>query len=162
MKPLIISLGHRYRCDDAVGPYILDRLKPILNTEADFLENTGDIAALITLWQGRDNVILLDACYTEQAPTGHIYRLNGLTEQLPADNPVASSHALNITNAIELGKLMNSLPQSLTIYTIVGQDFSFSEQISADVIRAAKQVVARICDELNTKPADLPENTHHA
>lgn len=154
MKPLIISLGHRYRCDDAVGPYILDRLKPTLKTDADFLENTGDITALITTWQGRDKVILLDACYAEQVPTGHIYRLNGLTEPLPADNPVASSHALNITNAIELGKLMDSLPQSLTIYTIVGRDFSFSEEISADVIIAAKQVVVRIRDELNTKLAD--------
>lgn len=153
MKPLIISLGHRYRCDDAVGPYILDRLKAVLKSDADFLENTGDIAALITLWQGRDKVILLDACYTKRVPSGHIYRLNGLTEQLPADNPVASSHALNISNAIELGKLMDSLPTSLTIYTIAGRNFSYSDEISADVISAAKQVVTRISRELNTKAA---------
>lgn len=149
MQPLIISLGNRYRCDDAVGPRVLDLLKPVVEGEAELLENRGDIAALLSIWSGREQVILIDAGYSTRVAPGHIYRLDGLTEPLPTDHPVASSHALNISNAIELGKLLDSLPQALCIYTVVGQNFSYGEEMSPAVVSAAQQVAATICADLN-------------
>ena len=153
MKPLIISIGNRYRCDDGVGPYTLDLLQLVLGESSDFIENIGDTSALLDIWQDRDKVILIDACYADEADDknlGQIFRLDGLNESLPADNPVSSNHAISIANAIELGKLMHHLPQTLTIYSISGNNFSQGEAISPPLLIAAQQLVSLISDELNT------------
>ncbi len=155
MKPLIISMGNRYRCDDGVGPYTLDLLKSMLGGSCDFIESVGDTSALLDIWQDRDKVILIDACYaadstdTSTMKTGQIFRLDGLNDSLPADNPVSSNHAISIANAIELGKLIHQLPQSLTIYNLSGRNFSQGNVISPPLIIAAQKVAACISDELN-------------
>ncbi|SFG59922.1 hydrogenase maturation protease [Neptunomonas qingdaonensis] len=153
MKPLIISIGNRYRCDDGVGPYTLDLLQLVLGESSDFIENIGDTSALLDIWQDRDKVVLIDACYaddTDDKNLGQIFRLDGLNESLPADNPVSSNHAISIANAIELGKLLHQLPQSLTIYSISGNNFSQGEAISPPLLIAAQHLVSLISDELNT------------
>ena len=159
MKPLIISLGNRYRCDDGVGPYTLDLLQLVLGESSDFIENVGDTSTLLDFWQHRDKVVLIDACYADDTTDttdsskiqpGQIFRLDGLNESLPADNPVSSNHAISIANAIELGKLLHQLPQSLTIYSISGNNFSQGEAISPPLLIAAQQLVSLISVELNT------------
>lgn len=150
MKPLIISIGNRYRCDDGVGPYTLDLLKPILGTSSDFIESVGDTSALLDRWQSRDKVVLIDACYAENTKTGKIFQLDGLNEILPPDNPVSSNHAISIANAIELSRLLNQLPKTLTIYSIAGNNFSQGEVISPSLIIAAQRVASLICNELTS------------
>ncbi|SIS68595.1 hydrogenase maturation protease [Neptunomonas antarctica] len=159
MKPLIISIGNRYRCDDGVGPYTFDLLKPILAQSSDFIESTGDTSALLDIWQDRDKVILIDACCSASTAdaadlstiqTGQIFRLDGLNENLPADNPVSSNHAISIANAIELARLLHQLPKSLTIYSIAGNNFSQGDVISPRLVIAAQKLAALICNELNS------------
>ncbi len=158
MKPLIISMGNRYRCDDCIGPYTLDLLKPMLGGSCDFIECVGDTSALLDIWQHRDKVFLIDACKTADSTdtsaikTGHIFRLDGLNESLPNDNPVSSNHAISIANAIELGKLMNQIPRSLTIYSLAGKDFSQGDVISPPLLTAAQEAATLICNEI--KPGD--------
>ncbi len=150
MKPLIISLGHRFRQDDGFGPTVLDALRLALEERADYIESVGDTAALLDVWRDRDKVFLIDACYDDDSPAGQIFRLDALTESLPADNPVASSHALNIASAIELGRLTKALPQLLTMYCAVGKDFAHGTGLSPPVMVAAERVVASITCEFNT------------
>ena len=158
MKPLIISLGQRFRGDDGVGPAILDALRSKLGDCADYIENTGDTAALMHSWEARNNVFLIDACDVDNAPAGRIYRLDGLSENLPADTPVSSSHALTVAGAIELGKLMNALPQSLTVYSVVGKNFSYGVEPGAPVRQAVEQVAALITDECRAGPTAEQHN----
>ena len=150
MKPLIIGLGNRFRTDDSVGPYILDTLATTHQNEVDLMVNCGDAAALLESWKARPQVLLIDACYDEASPAGYIHQLDGLMETLTLDNPSASSHALTLSNAIELGKLLNTLPNALSIVSIVGQNFSYGEGLTAEVLTAAEQLIKTLSHQIQT------------
>jgi hydrogenase maturation protease len=150
MKPLIVGLGNRFRTDDSVGPYIVDSLASTHQNDVDLMVNCGDAAALLDSWKTRHQVLLIDACYDETSPAGYIHQLDGLKETLTLDNPSASSHALTLSNAIELGKLLNTLPRSLRIYSIVGQNFAHGEGLTAEVLAAAQQLIKTLSHQINT------------
>ena len=148
MKPLLVSLGHELRGDDGVGPAVLECVRDSLRTRIDYHECTGDPVALLTLWERRDRVVVVDACRSDSAAAGAVLRLDALSEDLPADHPSASSHALGIASAIDLGRAMHSLPDSLTLYAVVGEDFSLGAPLSPAVARSVPEVSRSIAREL--------------
>ena len=146
MKPLIISLGHRFRSDDGAGPRVLDKLRGRLDGGADFVECPGDVMQLLDAWQDRPQVCIIDAFFSEQEPAGNIQRLDGLSDVLPAPVNPASSHALNLPEAVELGKVLHKLPQQLCVYAISGKSFNPGADLTPEVERAVDRVTEVICN----------------
>jgi len=144
VKPLIISLGHRYRSDDGVGPLTLDLLRQRLRDRVDCLENPGDVTRLLAAWQGVERVYLIDALDGSAGERGDILELDGLRQVLPAGAASTSSHGLNLAEAIELSKMLGSPPQRLTIYGIVAANFSPGQTLDPAVEAAAHAVAERI------------------
>lgn len=147
-RPLIMSLGHRFRSDDGAGPRVLDTLRHTLREQADYQENPGDIAALISAWEDRECVYLIDAYNAPRQSAGTVLRLDGLSAELPVGLSRASSHALNLEEAIALSRQLGSLPGQLIIYAIGGHHFVSGEQLSAGVAAAVTRVAQAITEEL--------------
>ena len=146
MKPLIISLGHRFRSDDGAGPRVLDNLRGRLDGGADFIECPGDVMQLIDAWHSRPQVCIIDAFFSEHEAAGRIQRLDGLSDALPAPVNPASSHALNLPEAVELGRILNKLPQQLSVYAISGKCFDPGENLTPEVEQAVGQITEVICN----------------
>lgn len=139
----IISLGNRFRGDDSVGPYVLNCLRSRVGSKAEWIENGGDMAQLLDEWRQRQ-VCVVDAVQDDSRRSGDIVCLDGLVETMPKSVCTTSSHGLNLTEAIELGRLTDALPRRLTIYAICGENFAMGFGLSPEVQAAAYAVEQEI------------------
>ncbi|WP_237061467.1 hydrogenase maturation protease [Microbulbifer zhoushanensis] len=146
----IISLGNRFRGDDSVGPYLLHRLRDRLGSIAEYIENSGDMTRLLDDWKARP-VVLVDAMVVSGTAPGEIIRLDGLDETLPAGLSNTSSHGFTLAEALELARLLDSLPLTLRIFAICGKDFSTSATMTPAVEAAAAQVEQEILEFLKVQ-----------
>lgn len=137
----IISLGNRFRGDDAAGPYVLDCLKCAAGKQLACIENGGDMPQLLEDWKHR-RVILIDALMDDCRPAGTLLRFDGLRQAIPASLCQTSSHGLNLGEAIELGRILGALPRQLTVYAICGADFGTGTPLSPSV-RATADTIAQ-------------------
>ncbi|WP_226661504.1 hydrogenase maturation protease [Microbulbifer aggregans] len=152
-KWVVISLGNRFRGDDSVGPYILNRLRDQVGHMAECIENGGDIGQLLDDWKQRC-VCLVDAVMDQGGRVGDIVRIDGLSEDLPQNLSTTSSHGLSLVEAIELGKTLDALPHHLAIYAICGENFAISAGLSPAVKAAATTVEQEIVELLNRQEAN--------
>ncbi len=143
IRILIVGIGNEYRSDDAAGLMIArtirDKQLPFIAVKEEF----GEGASLMEVWQGFQNVILVDAVSSGAVP-GTIFRINVRKEAVPVNFFNYSTHAFSVAEAIELARVMNLLPLNFIIYGIEGKNFTAGTTISTDVIKAAKQVVKQI------------------
>jgi hydrogenase maturation protease len=144
---LIIGIGNAYRCDDGAGFAATTELTRIRPAGADIMEAYGDGTSLIDAWHGRKHVILIDATSSGALP-GTIHRIEITSEPLPASFSYHSTHSINLAEAVELARVLNRLPERLTVLGIEGQNFRSGTQLSPAVRSAVDEVVRLICEEL--------------
>jgi hydrogenase maturation protease len=149
---LVIGIGNLYRGDDAVGLVVARRLKARNLTGVTVIEESGEGAALLDAWIDAPTVIVLDAAHSGSTP-GTIHRFDARAERLPSRLFHYSTHAFSLAEAIELARALNQLPWRLIVYGIEGKIFTAGKELSAEVERAATQVVERVIEEVraNTK-----------
>jgi len=144
---LLISLGNRFRSDDGVGPFLLQKLRQSLGGSAEFLESGGDMVRLLGQWKDR-RVCLLDAVLSDGKNVGNLIRAKGLLEPLASSLCNTSSHGFSLAEAVELGRTLQSLPRQLEIFAICAEDFSCGHHLSTKVEKAAliaeQQIIALV------------------
>jgi hydrogenase maturation protease len=144
---LIIGIGNVYRSDDGAGIATARQLKNQLPLGVRVLEETGEGTALVEAWKDSTSVILIDAVRSG-ATAGTIYRLDALTEKIPAELFHCSSHAFSVAEAIELARVLNQLPRTLLVYGIEGRNFEAGEVLSRPVEQAVLAVVSQVLLEV--------------
>lgn len=143
-KFLCIGIGNEFRGDDGVGALVAHTL------EAKQLPNTvvtctsGEGAALMHLWDGWDTVFVVDAVSSAKGVAGTIYRFDAHTETVPSRFFNYSTHAFSLGEAIELARLLGTLPPRIIVYGIEGASFEAGAALSNAVKTAANQVVEDI------------------
>jgi hydrogenase maturation protease len=147
-KVLIIGIGNEYRCDDGVGLVIARTLRERLPGSVSVKEESGEGAALIEAWQGYERVILIDAI-SSGSTQGTIFKIDGRKKKVLAKFFHSSSHAFGLAEAIELSRVMKTLPQELLIYGIEGAAFYAGRTISRSVQVSAQNVVRQILKLIN-------------
>jgi len=140
---LIIGIGHRLRCDDAVGPLAVERL---IARGLQALEHCGEGLGLISVWQAADRVIIVDAMESGAAP-GTIRRFDAASAPLPAATFRSSSHLFGLGEAVETARALGRLPATLIIHAIEGRHFGFGTDPTPDVLAALDVVVENILKE---------------
>jgi hydrogenase maturation protease len=143
---LVIALGNADRGDDAAGLLVVRRLRQL---GIDAREHTGDGLSLLESWSGAGHVILIDTVLTG-APAGTIARFDGRDARVVRDALRASTHAFGVAEALELGRVLGRLPESVTIYGIEGKQFDPGSRPSEEVLAAVETLAARISAELAT------------
>ncbi|HKK29782.1 MAG TPA: hydrogenase maturation protease [Alphaproteobacteria bacterium] len=143
MTALVIGIGHPDRGDDAVGPFVVSALDHADLPGLSTLCLQGDPADLMAAWEGRREVVVVDAC-SSGAPSGTVHRFNAVQEPLPADFGAVSTHGFGLAAAVELARAMGNLPASLTVYGIEASDFEPGAPLSPEVESAGRAVAAEI------------------
>jgi hydrogenase maturation protease len=133
----VIALGNRFRRDDGAALAVAARL----GGRAVVAE--GEPVELLDLWQGAGDVVVIDAFCTG-APPGTIHRLDAAAAPLPAALGGASTHALGLAEALELGRALGRLPERLTVIGIEGADFGAGEGLTPAVAEAVARVAALV------------------
>lgn len=147
VQTLVIGVGNPYRGDDGAGPAVAQRLGGQVPPEVQVLEATGEGAALLESWDGAARVILIDAVQAGPEtirPPGTILRFDAAAQSLPSDLFHYSTHAFSVAEAVELSRVLGTLPASCQIFGIVGATFSHGVGLSAPVAAAVEVVAAEI------------------
>ena len=139
MGRLVIGLGHPFRCDDAAGLEVASRV-----TTAETLQNMTGSYELMDLWEGSDDVIIVDATHSNSA-AGTIHRFDPRTRPLPAGT-FASTHAIGVAETLELARRLDRLPAKLSVYGIEAGSFATGTEITPEVASAIETVAKEIDD----------------
>ncbi len=138
---LILGYGQRTRRDDGVGPWIAERLAAE-GLPAQPYEGEG--SGLIDLWEEKQACLVIDAV-SDSARPGRIIEIEDWRQvDLTRSGFVHSSHRIGLPEAVALGAALGRMPDRLTIIGVAGADFSFGEQLSPPVSKAAESLVERL------------------
>lgn len=141
-RRVIIGVGNEFRGDDAAGIVAARCLRSSSLRGTDIVEHGGEGTSLLELMRRYDEVVLIDAV-NSGSPAGTIHGIDGRTERLPRSFRHASSHAVGVAEAIELGLTLNMLPPTLVILGIEGTCFAPGTGCSGAVAAAVDTVVER-------------------
>ena len=143
--PIYIGCGNELRGDDAAGLLVARHLRSLgLNA----CEHTGDGLNLIQLWEPASEVVLVDAVVAGGLP-GKVSFWDGKAAPVETGLFHCSSHSLGVAEAIEMARLLGSLPKQLLIYGIEGKQFEVGTTPSAAVLQAVDKVVQMILERHN-------------
>lgn len=131
--PLIIGIGNPDRGDDAAGILVTRALTGHRTKELP------DCTTLIDVWEGERNVVVVDAMRSGRRP-GTVGRFDAGETQLPAKS-FSSTHSFGLAEAVELGRILNRLPDSLVIYGIELGHVAAGFDVSTTVERAVASIV---------------------
>lgn len=138
-RPLLIGVGTAYAGDDAAGLAVAERTRGPF----DVALASGVAADLVARMEGRDDVLIVDACRSGAAP-GMVHRLEVGRDPLPGWLAGVSSHGMGVAEAVGLAKALGILPERCRIWAIEGANFA----LGADMHPAVEAAVARCVDEV--------------
>jgi len=144
----IIGCGNRHRMDDAAGVLVAERLRQ-LGISANV--QLGSAFELVESWYRDEDVILVDAVVTG-SPVGTVHVWNGQPLKVPS-NPQVSSHGFGVAEAINLARILQLLPRTLSVYGIEGKQFGIGETVSPEVLASVEHVAQQIAASLTPTEA---------
>lgn len=142
----IIGLGNELRGDDAVGLLAARRLRQAVGHRAEVIEAEMAGLDLIELMKGGRLAILIDAVWSGGSP-GIIHRLDASNSQIGVQMRSHSSHALGLSDALELARTMGVLPARVIVYGIEADDMEAGRMLSSSVAKALDEVVGLVIQE---------------
>jgi hydrogenase maturation protease len=144
---LLIGIGNEYRSDDGIGLLVARKIGEKKLSSVIVKEESGEGAALMEAWKGFEDVIVVDAVSSGSKP-GTIFKMNANKERVPAKFFHCSTHAFSVAEAIELARTMKTLPATILLYGIEGENFAAGTGISFAVEEAARQVIRQTMNDV--------------
>jgi hydrogenase maturation protease len=155
-RALVIGIGNRSRGDDGAGVEAARRLQSAGSSHYDISETNGEPTKLMELWEGYHDVIAIDAVVTGLAPVGTVYCWDVSSHPLPTDSQVSSSHALGLSEAIELARVLEKLPNKIRVIGIEAEKYDYVTALSSRVESAVDKIVKTLKES-----GDLPCTNFH-
>ncbi len=153
MKIAIMGFGNPVRSDDAVGIYVIEKLKETIGTHASISVFDMGTAAFEVLFglKGHQKIILVDAVLNTNEPVGTLYKVPAEEVlRAPEDDPMVFLHGMKWDQALSYAKkiLRDEYPKDIQVYLIAVENTKLEVDISKEVQDAGDKVVAYILDEL--------------
>lgn len=142
----IIGLGNLMRGDDAVGLMAARRLREEVGDRAEVIEAEMAGVDIVELMKGARVAILIDAVRSGQSP-GIVHRLDASVSSIGGRIFPRSSHAIGVSEAIELARVLDVLPETVIVYGIEVGNTEAGRPLSPPVAKSLDDVVDRIVQE---------------
>ena len=144
---LVIGIGHPDRGDDAVGRVVAARLRGRVPDAVTVIEEDGEATRLIDQLGRTERAILIDATLSGAA-IGTIHRFDAVRDPLPEGVSGMSTHGFGLAEAIELARVLGSLPRQCVVYAIEARSFELGRALSPEVAAAVDAVAERVLAEI--------------
>jgi len=141
-------MGNEFRGDDAAGLIVAERLRDKYPKNSDIRYCQRDGSALILLWEGYKNVILIDTVCSGASP-GTIHILDLKNSDCEEDKFRTSGHSFSIYETVKLAGYINKSPDYIKLFGIEGTQFDMGEGLSKDVENSIEEVVELISREIH-------------
>ena len=82
-KTVVIGVGNEFRSDDALGILVARELRRRHLGELRVVEVEGDTSSLLDVWEGAENLLIVDAV-NGAGPPGSVVRIDVSHTRIPA------------------------------------------------------------------------------
>ena len=144
---MVIGVVNRDRGDDAAGLLAAAFLRTRVPEGVAVVCGSADPVSLFDAWERAERVWLADAVMSG-ARAGTVHRIDARTQPLLPRPRCRSTHGLGVAEAVELGRTLGRLPQSLIVYGIEATAFAVGGWPSADVREGARRAAGAILAEV--------------
>ena len=148
LRTVVVGVGNEFRRDDGAGPEVIARLRALQPGDASLSRvilalSDGEPGRMIDLWEGTRVAVVIDAVRDPAMPPGYRYQVavDALTGVVDG---AASSHSIGLGDTVELARVLGRLPARLTVLAVVGRDFGFGTELTAEVAAAVPELVERV------------------
>jgi hydrogenase maturation protease len=114
---------------------------------ATVLDCADEPTRLLELWDGLDTLVVVDAVSTGAA-AGTVHHVDLGDGSLPRELKLASTHALSVGEALELGRALGRAPRRAVVLGVEGAAFGMGDPMTPSVDEALDELVAKALDEL--------------
>jgi hydrogenase maturation protease len=111
------------------------------------LDCADEPTRLLELWAELDTLVVVDAVLTG-APPGTLHRVESAGTPLPRELRLASTHAVGVADALELGRAVGRAPGRVVVLGVEGARFGMGDEITPAVAAAVDDVVEAALVEL--------------
>ncbi|GLU52791.1 hydrogenase maturation protease [Dyadobacter frigoris] len=152
-KTAIMGFGNPVRSDDAIGCYVIEKLKETgLESEkiSLFDMGTGAFEVLFKLL-GHEKIIIVDAVINTGEPAGTLYRVPASEIQTAIqDDPMVFLHSIKWDQALSYTRkiMQETYPEDITVYLISVDDTRLEINLSEQVKTAGDKVIGLIYDDV--------------
>jgi hydrogenase maturation protease len=142
---LVLGLGNDILCDDAVGLHVAREVRQQLRrSDGIEVQETSEMGlSLLDFVVGFDDLLLVDAVQTGQAPAGFLHEFDdGQLKVLPTVSP----HFLGVGEVMALGRQLGLLvPRRVKIFAIEVKDpFTVSVSMTPPLRRVLHSIAMRV------------------
>ncbi len=145
MNVRILGVGQLARGDDAAGLEAAALLRGEPLDGVEILDAAADAAALLAQIEGAAGIVAIDCARGGGAPGSIVKRGADIAAwpQLRA----SSSHGNALAGALALGDALGCLPSQITVFAVVGQNFTMGGAISPAVAAALPELARQAMRE---------------
>jgi len=144
MKTLVLGMGNTIRKDDGVGVIAVRALRgQIDHPDVDIKETEEAGFGMLDLFQGYDEMIIVDAIKTGQARPGTVHCCG--PEVLNRAGVQFSSHQTGLPTVLEMANLLNiESPRRIHVFAVEVRDTDTFGDTLSDEVREASQRVTNL------------------
>lgn len=153
----IIGVGNCDRGDDAVGIRLARDLEDQYPDLAEYHCVDNDGTRLLDLLDGADMVIVIDAM-NSNSEAGVVRCFDVSEKAAPTELFGASTHQVGVAEAIELARVLGTLPRICLVVGIEGEDYGFGAPLSPAVHKALPKAMYWIKSILDNRSRPAAAN----
>ncbi len=157
---LIIGIGNEWCGDDAFGIYAVKKLQKKYTDLAQFLMISGDLSQLLSLWEHKEKVIIVDAAHSLTNSAGHVYEFDSYHELLSHESVFYSSHSFGVAEVLRMAATIGREPRFLKLIGVEGSNWQKGQQISEAVKVAFSRVERIVLHYLQDVPTSTTRKTY--
>ncbi len=153
MKIALMGFGNPVRSDDAIGIYVIEKLKKIIGDNENINVFDMGTAAFEVLFglKGHQKIILIDAVLNTNEPDGTLYKVPAEEVlRAPENDPMVFLHGMKWDQALSYAKkiLLDDYPNDIQVYLISVTNTRLEVELSEKVQNAGDKVINHILEEL--------------
>jgi hydrogenase maturation protease len=138
----VIGVGDRDRGDDAIGPIIADAARARFGDAISTIVVEGDVTRLPTSWPRDHHVVLIDAVHGTAA-SGTLHIMDG-PAAIRTRSAGWSTQGVGIGDVIERARVLDVLPERLTVIGVESARFEHGDPPSPAVLAAVRPALEAI------------------
>jgi len=146
-RVVVIGIGNRLRGDDGAGVAVAERLRERVPRWVEVVACDEEPSRLMDAWRGADTAVLVDAV-SSGAPAGTLHRFEAGRRPVPAQEFRSSTHAIGVSDTIELARALGRLPRRVLVYGIEAGSFEAGAPLPPAVQKAVAGAATAVLGDL--------------
>lgn len=144
---VVIGIGNQLRRDDGIGPAVATEMQYREIPGVRVVISHGEPMELLNAWAGVRLAVVIDAVICQPCTPGQWRRIAAV--ELPPPTDTAATHGFGVAEAVELGRVLDRMPQQLIIYAVEVVDVSIGLGLSASLAATVPVLVDAVLGELS-------------